>query len=144
MMSVKDSWKRVGSDLNDIGEDIASSDLGKDVVKLGSDLGKSIIKSVKAGIKAIADWADSIDEPKAKEAAEHACDAVKECAEEFCEQTEVIFAEAAEAVEHAAEAAEEKAEDACCSVEEAVCEAVETAEEKAECACCCTDEPKDN
>ena len=112
-MSVKDSWKKVGTDLNDIGEDITSSDLGKDMLKFGKDLGKSVVKTVKAGIKAVADWADGEDaEGEVVDAVENAAEAVKNAAEEVADQAEVIYAEAAETVEEAVEEVGEKVEQA--------------------------------
>ena len=45
-MSLKDDWKSVG----------------KDFGKLGSDLGKSIVRSVKKGVDAVDRWAE--DKPK--------------------------------------------------------------------------------
>lgn len=115
-MSVKDSWKKVGTDLNDIGEDITSSDLGKDMLKFGKDLGKSVVKTVKAGIKAVADWADGDDvedaEGEVVDAVENAAEAVKNAAEEVADQAEVIYAEAAETVEEAVEEVGEKVEQA--------------------------------
>ena len=62
MASVKDSWKKVGSDFGDVKRDIGNSELGKDLGKLGKDLGKSIVKTVKHGVKAASEWADK-DEP---------------------------------------------------------------------------------
>ncbi len=48
-MSLKDDWKSVG----------------KDFGKLGSDLGKSIVRTVKKGINAVDKWSDE----EAKESA---------------------------------------------------------------------------
>ncbi len=45
-MSLKDDWKSVG----------------KDFGKLGSDLGKSLVRTVKKGINAVDKWSD--EEPK--------------------------------------------------------------------------------
>ena len=134
MMSVKESWKRVGSDLNDIGDDIASSDLGKDVLKFGVDFGKSMVKTVKAGIKAVADWADKIDED---DVIEDAAEKVERVAEDIVEEAKVIFADAGDAVEEAGEAvadavdevAEEAADEAA-DAADAVADAVEDMTDK--------------
>ncbi|MBO4385083.1 MAG: hypothetical protein J5854_06660 [Clostridia bacterium] len=69
MTSVKESWKKVGSDFGDVGRDIGKSELGKDLGKLGKDFGKSIVKSVKHGVKAVSDWADKDDPEEEKEEA---------------------------------------------------------------------------
>ena len=47
---LKENWKKVG----------------KDWASLGTDLGKSLLKTVKTGVKEATKWAD--DEPKEKEA----------------------------------------------------------------------------
>ena len=49
---LKENWKKVG----------------KDFGSLGKDLGKSIVKSVKTGAKAVSDWANKDDEKKEPEA----------------------------------------------------------------------------
>ena len=69
MSNVKDSWKKVGEDLSGIGNTIKESDFGKGMAELGRDLGKSIVTSVKHGIRAVSDWAnsDDKDEPKPEE-----------------------------------------------------------------------------
>ena len=51
---LKGNWKKVG----------------KDFVELGADLGKTIIKTVKTGVDAVAEWADSEEKKKAAEEAE--------------------------------------------------------------------------
>ncbi len=50
MPTLKDNWKKVGDDLTE----------------LGKDLGKTIVKTVKSGAKAVSDWADKDDEPAEK------------------------------------------------------------------------------
>ena len=62
MTTVKESWKKVGNDLNEIGSSIKGSDLGKDVKRLGRDFGKSVATTVKHGIRAVSEWAYSEDE----------------------------------------------------------------------------------
>ena len=62
MTSVKDSWKKVGQDLSDIGENIAESGIGEKVKTFGKDFGRSMVKTVKHGIKAVSEWADTDDE----------------------------------------------------------------------------------
>lgn len=57
-----------------MGEDLKNNwkKVGKDFASLGTDLGKSIIKSVKAGVSAAAKWAEeemsekNNEEPEAK------------------------------------------------------------------------------
>lgn len=66
MTSVKESWKQVGKDLNDIGDNLTDSGLGENVKKFGKDFGKSIVKSVKLGIRTVTEWAaNDSDEPSA-------------------------------------------------------------------------------
>lgn len=67
MSSVKESWKKVGSDLNAIGKDIKEGGLGEDVKQFGKDFGKSVVKTVKHGVKAVSAWAETEDEPAAAE-----------------------------------------------------------------------------
>ncbi len=62
MATVKDSWKKVGADINELGKDIKSSDLGKNMKQLGKDFGKSVVKTVKHGIKSVSEWAASEDD----------------------------------------------------------------------------------
>lgn len=62
MTTVKESWKKVGDDLNEIGSSIKSSDFGRDVKQLGKDFGKSVAATVKHGIRAVSEWAYSEDE----------------------------------------------------------------------------------
>ena len=114
MATVKDAWKKVGSDIGDIGNDIANSDLGKNVKKLGVDFGKSVVTTVKHGIRAVSEWAASDDDEFAAEA-----------------ESEVIYAEAP-AEETVAEAAEEAAETVEKTVENVTEEVSEAAEEVAE------------
>jgi hypothetical protein len=47
---LKDKWKKVG----------------KDWAALGTDLGKSIVSSIKTGVTAATEWASKDDEPKDK------------------------------------------------------------------------------
>lgn len=63
MSTVKESWKKVGNDFSDLGKDIGNTGIGKDLGKLGKDLGKSVVKTVKHGVKAVSEWADKDDEP---------------------------------------------------------------------------------
>lgn len=116
MTTVKKAWEQVGKDLSEVGESIKKSGIGEGIAQFGSDLGKSIVTTVKHGIKAVSEWADTIDD-KPEKAAENAC-------ENAAEAADVIYAEAP--AEEAAEAVEEKAEEAA----EAVTEAAETVEEK--------------
>lgn len=51
---LKGNWKKVG----------------KDFVELGADLGKTIIKTVKSGVDAVAEWADAEEKKKAEKEAE--------------------------------------------------------------------------
>lgn len=92
MATVKDSWKKVGADINEIGKDITSSDLGKNMKQLGKDFGKSVVKTVKHGIKSMTEWAAKDDE-EPEEAAEPVvtvdpCEAEEEC-NEYAEEAEV-------------------------------------------------------
>lgn len=64
MASVKESWKKVGSDFSAIGKDIKEGGLGEDVKKLGKDFGRSVVKTVKHGVKAVSEWADKDEEPE--------------------------------------------------------------------------------
>ncbi len=63
MTSVKESWKQVGKDLNDIGDNLTESGLGENVKKFGKDFGKSIVKSVKLGIRTVSAWAEEDEKP---------------------------------------------------------------------------------
>ncbi len=67
-MSVKDSWKQVGDDFVEVGKTISNSEVGKDVAKLGKDIGESVSKTVKAGVRAATEWAkeDKTAAPNAK------------------------------------------------------------------------------
>lgn len=66
MSTVKESWKKVGDDLGNIGKDIKEGGLGEDVKQFGKDFGKSVVKTVKHGVKAVSEWADKDDEPEVK------------------------------------------------------------------------------
>jgi hypothetical protein len=46
MSTLKESWEKVGDELE----------------TLGKDLGKTIVKTVKAGAKVVSDWAEKDDE----------------------------------------------------------------------------------
>ena len=50
MSKLKDVWRKVGEDIE----------------TLGDDLEKSIVKTVKTGAKAVSDWANSEDEDEKK------------------------------------------------------------------------------
>lgn len=52
MSTLKDSWKKVGEDIETIGK----------------DLEKSIVKTVKQGAKAVSDWANKADDDDAPKA----------------------------------------------------------------------------
>lgn len=62
MKTVKDSWKKVGEDLSELGSSIKGSEFGKDVKQLGKDFGLSVAATVKHGIRAVSEWAYSEDE----------------------------------------------------------------------------------
>ena len=135
MTTVKKAWEQVGKDLSDVGENIKKSGVGESIAQFGSDLGKSIVTTVKHGIKAVSEWADSIDDKSEKAEAEPA-DVIY--AEAPAEEAAEIVKEAAENVEEAAEKACECACDAAEEVKETVCEcaceaseAVEDAKEEA-------------
>ena len=54
MSTLKETWKKVGEDLD----------------VLGKDLEKSIVKTVKTGVKTVTDWANREDEPAEPEKAD--------------------------------------------------------------------------
>ena len=85
MTTVKDSWKKVGQDISDIGENIADSGLGEKVKTFGKDFGRSMVKTVKHGIKAVSDWADTDDEPEKEAPVEEAAEKEEE------EKVEIIY-----------------------------------------------------
>ncbi|MGN0452767.1 MAG: hypothetical protein ACI4GZ_03090 [Ruminococcus sp.] len=47
-MGLRDSWKEVG----------------KDFGKLGTDIGKTVVKTVKKGANAVSNWSDDENEPE--------------------------------------------------------------------------------
>ena len=77
MTTVKDSWKKVGEDISGIGNSIKSSELGKDMAQLGKDFGKSVVATVKHGIRAVSEWANT-DEPEPSEPEKTAAEFVEE------------------------------------------------------------------
>lgn len=141
MATVKEAWEQVGKDLSDVSKSINESGIGERIAQFGSDLGKSIVTTVKHGIKAVSDWADSIEDEAGKaaecaeNAAEEAADVIYAEAPAECE-CENAVKDACETVEDAAEEVVKAAEDVVCEAAEAVenvaCEAAEAVENAAE------------
>ena len=84
MTTIKESWK-VGKDLGNIGDNLTDSELGENVKQFGKDFGKSVVKTVKFGIRAVTEWAANDDnspeapaeEPETVEAEEVEAEEVK-------------------------------------------------------------------
>ncbi|MBR0135739.1 MAG: hypothetical protein IJM18_06020 [Clostridia bacterium] len=63
MSKVKEAWKQVEKDLDNMGKTISDTNIVKEIEQFGTDLGKSVVKTVKQGIRKVNEWAAEDDQP---------------------------------------------------------------------------------
>ena len=64
MSKVKQAWEQVERDLDNMGRTISDSNIAKEIEQFGTDLGKSVVKTVKQGIRKVNEWAAEDDDEK--------------------------------------------------------------------------------